>query len=105
MATLEKHDLVDRFVTMQTADVAHGKPHPDMLLRAMAETGAGTHTTVMVGDTTFDMEMARNAGTMSIGVAWGYHDADELRTAGALAVVGDFAALARVMDSLLEAQG
>ncbi len=105
LATLEKHDLADRFVTMQTADVAHGKPHPDMLLRAMAETGAETHRTVMVGDTTFDMEMARNAGTMSIGVAWGYHDADELRSAGAQAVVGDFADLAEAMDTLLEAHG
>jgi phosphoglycolate phosphatase len=76
-----------------------------MLLRAMADTGAEAHRTVMVGDTTFDMEMARNAGTMSIGVAWGYHEAEELRSAGALAVVGDFADLARAMDSVVEAQG
>lgn len=104
LATLEKHDLADRFVTLQTADVAHGKPHPDMLLRAMADTGAEADRTVMVGDTTFDMEMARNAGTMSIGVAWGYHGAEELRSAGALAVVGDFADLARAMDTVVEAQ-
>jgi len=85
--TLEHHGLLDRFVTLQTADDAPGKPHPEMLRRAMAETGADSATTAMIGDTTYDILMARSAGTAAIGVAWGYHPPAELLAAGAHAVV------------------
>lgn len=71
-ATLERHGILDRFATLQTADDAAGKPAPDMLLRAMAETGADPDSTVMVGDTTFDMAMARAARVSAIGVSWGH---------------------------------
>ncbi|MEH0072187.1 HAD-IA family hydrolase [Pannonibacter sp. Pt2-lr] len=59
---LKLHDLEGRFVTIQTADTSPSKPHPDMVLRAMGETGAEPLRTVMIGDTSFDMEMARAAG-------------------------------------------
>jgi phosphoglycolate phosphatase len=59
------------------------KPHPDMVLRAMAETACEPQETVMIGDTSFDIEMARAAGATAIGVAWGYHPAEELTAAGA----------------------
>ena len=85
--TLEHHGLVGRFVTLQTADDAPGKPHPEMLRRAMAETGADPAATAMIGDTTFDILMALNAGTAAIGVGWGYHPPEELRAAGAHEVV------------------
>lgn len=85
--TLEHHGLLERFVTLQTADDAPGKPHPEMLRRAMAETGAEPSATAMIGDTTYDIVMALNAGTAAIGVGWGYHPAAELRAAGAHAVV------------------
>lgn len=85
--TLKHHEIMDRFVTLQTADVAHGKPHPDMMLKAMAATGAEPEHSVMIGDTTFDMEMAMSAGVKAIGVAWGYHEAQELMDAGASLVV------------------
>lgn len=104
IATLDGHGLVERFVTLQTADRAMGKPHPDMLLRAMSETGVDPAATVMIGDTTFDMEMARNAGTRALGVAWGYHDADELRVAGAHDVVAGFEHLPRALEALMEAR-
>jgi phosphoglycolate phosphatase len=84
--TLERHGLLGRFVTLQTADDAPGKPDPAMLRRAMADAGAEPATTAMIGDTTYDILMARNAGTAAIGVAWGYHPAEELRAAGAHAV-------------------
>ncbi len=90
-ATLAGHGLGSRFVTLQTADVAAAKPAPEMLLRAMAETGARPEGTVMVGDTCYDMEMARSARVGAIGVAWGYHDAGELEAAGADVVVSSFA--------------
>lgn len=78
IATLDRHGLGGRFVTLQTVDDNPGKPAPSMLLRAMAEAGVGPGETVMVGDTIYDIEMARNAGTAAIGVAWGYHVAEEL---------------------------
>ncbi|MBX3454350.1 HAD-IA family hydrolase [Ferrovibrio sp.] len=98
-ATLSLHGLHDRFVTLQTADIARGKPDPDMVLRAMRETGAEPGSTLVVGDTTFDILMARNAGARAIGVAWGYHDPAELLEAGALAVAesyGELPALIRM---------
>jgi phosphoglycolate phosphatase len=87
LATLERHGLSDRFATLQTADLSPGKPHPAMLLRAMAETGVDPDRTVLVGDTSYDMEMARRAGARAIGVAWGYHDRRELEAAGADRIV------------------
>lgn len=82
-STLGHHDLTRYFVSLQTADGGPGKPHPDMLHRAMNETGMARHETVLIGDTTFDMEMAQNAGVTGLGVAWGYHEVDELHGAGA----------------------
>jgi phosphoglycolate phosphatase len=84
---LEHHGLKHRFVTLQTADRHPSKPHPSMVELAMAEAGAARETTAMIGDTSFDMAMARNAGAHAIGVAWGYHSAPELREAGARHVV------------------
>lgn len=85
--TLDQHGLLGRFVTLQTADDAPGKPHPAMLHQAMAATGADPAATAMIGDTTYDILMARSAGTAAIGVAWGYHPVEELHAAGAHAVV------------------
>jgi phosphoglycolate phosphatase len=85
---LEHHGLMHRFVTLQTADRHPSKPHPSMALTAIAEAGAAPETTVVIGDTSFDMGMARAAGAHAIGVAWGCHDAEELVAAGAHEVVG-----------------
>ena len=91
-----------RFATLQTADACPGKPHPEMLHRAMSETGAAPGETVLVGDTTFDMEMAANAGTAAIGAGWGYHEPAALRSAGADRVVARPADLAAALQSLKE---
>jgi phosphoglycolate phosphatase len=101
LATLERHGLCGRFVTLQTADLNPGKPHPAMLLRAMAETGADPDRTVLVGDTSYDMEMARRAGARAVGVAWGYHDRRELEAAGADRIVERCEELADCVLSLL----
>ena len=85
--TLEVHGLRERFHTLQTADRCRSKPDPEMVLRAMAETGIQAGSTVVIGDTSFDMEMARSAGATAIGVAWGYHETAELTHAGAHAVI------------------
>ncbi|MEP2989863.1 MAG: HAD-IA family hydrolase [Parasphingorhabdus sp.] len=86
---VEAHGLKDRFVTLQTADRHPSKPHPAMVELAISEAGASTETTAMIGDTSFDMEMAVNAGTRAIGVDWGYHDTHELIEAGAEIVAKD----------------
>ena len=91
--TLAMHGLERRFVSLQTPDAAPGKPAPDMVLRAAAEAGAEAASTVVVGDTTFDVLMARNAGAVAVGVAWGYHPTDRLISAGAAVVVDAFGQL------------
>ena len=88
---LAHHGLAGRFVTLQTADRHPSKPHPSMLHEAMAQAGTDPHMTAMIGDTSYDMEMARAAGVRAVGVTWGYHDAAQLWAAGADAVVHDYA--------------
>ena len=102
LATLERHGLTGRFVVLKTADDAPGKPNPDMLLDAMAETGVTPADTVMIGDTVFDVAMARAARTGAIGVSWGYHDPAELMAAGAHCVVDSFADLGKAISELWE---
>ena len=85
---LDCHGYSARFVSLQTGDrhpsKPHpSKPHPSMIEEAMADAGASPETTVMIGDTSFDMAMARAAGVTAIGVTWGYHGEDELLEAGA----------------------
>ena len=90
LSSLALHDLADHFVTLKTADDGPGKPHPGILESAMAEVGVGAEDTVMVGDTVFDVRMARNARAQAVGVSWGYHEADELSAAGAAHVIDCF---------------
>lgn len=84
---LAEHGLERHFVTLQTADRHPSKPHPAMVEAAMAEAGAVAADTVVIGDTSFDMMMARNAGARAVGVTWGYHPAEELIAAGAHVIV------------------
>ncbi|MEG3125237.1 HAD-IA family hydrolase [Sphingomonas sp. GB1N7] len=94
---LDLHGIRQRFVTLQTADRHPSKPHPSMIELAMAEAGAAPETTVMIGDTSYDMMMGRNAGTRALGVAWGYHPPAELLASGAHAVAESVADLPGLM--------
>ena len=85
--TLASHGLRERFHTLQTADLCRSKPDPEMVHRAMVEVAMEPAATVVIGDTSFDMEMARAAGTTAVGVAWGYHAVEDLWAAGAQAVI------------------
>lgn len=85
---LATHGLTDAFVTLQTADRHPSKPHPAMAQAAIAEAGSTPDTTVMIGDTSYDMTMGRAAGAHAVGVAWGYHAPAVLASAGATCVVG-----------------
>ena len=83
---LESHDIHARFVSLQTADRHPSKPHPGMVSQAIADADAAAEASIVIGDTSFDMAMAVNAGAMGIGAGWGYHEAGELLAAGAIAV-------------------
>jgi phosphoglycolate phosphatase len=83
----------NHFASVQTADDHPSKPAPDMVLACMEETGVRRAGTVMIGDTSFDMAMARAAGVRALGVGWGYHSAEALMDAGAERVCADFAEL------------
>jgi phosphoglycolate phosphatase len=83
---LESHGIHARFVSLQTGDRHPSKPSPSMVLQAIGDAGAAARTTIVVGDTSYDMGMAKAAGASGIGAGWGYHDAAELLGAGAVAV-------------------
>ncbi len=76
-AALDGSGLRARFDATRTAEETAGKPHPQMLLELMEELGASPERTLMIGDTTHDLEMARNAGCAGIAVGYGAHPAEE----------------------------
>jgi phosphoglycolate phosphatase len=98
---IERHGLEGRFVSLQTADDNPGKPHPAMLRRALDEAGARPHEAVMIGDTSYDMQMGKSAGVRAVGVGWGYHTPAELIAAGADLVVDDYPHLLGALPTLL----
>lgn len=97
-AMIEAHGLQGRFVSLQTADDHPSKPDPAMLLAAISEAGVSAGRTAMVGDTSFDMEMAVAAGVTALGVSWGYHSDAALRAAGAALVADNFGGLCGALD-------
>ncbi len=102
IATLDAHGLADRFDTLQTADEGPGKPHPAMVRRALAAVGVEAASTVVVGDTVYDMQMARAALVGAIGVSWGYHEPAALTEAGAGCVMDTFDAVPAAIHALLD---
>ena len=84
LRTVELHG---RFDGSRTADETAGKPHPRMLHELMAEFGAAPERTLMIGDTTHDLQMALNAGCASVGVSYGAHEPAGLHALSPLAVV------------------
>jgi len=100
-ATLERHDLLQHFSILKTSDDGPGKPSPHMLICAMSDAGVGPVSTVMIGDTVFDMEMARSAKVPAVGVNWGYHEGAELEAAGAVAVIREFGELPALIERLI----
>lgn len=85
-----RHGWQGLFDTVQSADDAPSKPHPGMIERAMAETGASPARTAMVGDSSFDIEMAVAAGVVPVAVAWGFQPVEKLVALGARHVLREF---------------
>ena len=84
---LKDHDLARFFAHTVTADNARSKPHPDMIQQILKQLGLTPPEALMVGDTSFDLDMARNAGVPSIGVTHGGHDPDTLRACQPIALI------------------
>ncbi len=93
---LGAHDLGGYFATTHVADDHPSKPHPSMILSCLGDTGVPADRAIMLGDTTFDMDMARAAGVVGVGVAWGYHAADLLGSR----VIDRFDDLPRVLTDI-----
>jgi phosphoglycolate phosphatase len=97
---LDDQGIADHFVLLRTVDHGPGKPAPDLMHQTLAETGVEAADTVMIGDTIYDIQMARNAGTHAIGVSWGVHEPHELTEAGAHHVAEAFEELHPAVDRL-----
>jgi phosphoglycolate phosphatase len=97
---LAGHDLTRRFVTLHTADRHPSKPHPSMIEACLADTGAQAARAAIIGDTSFDMAMGKAAGVLAVGVAWGYHEADELMAAGADIIADHPGELAGILERI-----
>ncbi len=101
-AILETHGLAGTFSVLRTADDGPSKPHPFMVVDAVATLGGDVARTVVVGDTGYDMLMARAAGALALGVTWGYNSRDQLVEAGAQALAGDFSEVPGLAMGLLD---
>ncbi|SMX30988.1 HAD-IA family hydrolase [Actibacterium lipolyticum] len=95
---LDAHGLKRFFVTEQVADHHPSKPHPSMVQAALAETGVSARDAVMIGDTSFDMDMGRAAGVGTVGVGWGYHGVERLTAADH--VIDEFQALPGTLERI-----
>lgn len=104
-AALAHNGFDTHFITTRTADEAPSKPNPGMVEMCMEEAGVSKDDTLVIGDTTYDIEMARNAGAAAIGVTWGSHDATALLAAGAHSVVFDFPRLLPAIDGFFGRNG
>lgn len=97
---LGHYGLLDHFITIKTADDAPSKPDPGMVIDAMREAGVDAADTIVVGDTVYDIAMARAAGATAVGVKWGYHRGEALAEAGAFAVIDEFPILVPTLDKI-----
>ena len=90
---LEHSGLRPYFLALRTADQCRSKPHPEMLETLMQEFGVTPERTLMIGDTTHDLQMAANAGAAAVGVSYGAHPAAALRACQPLACLDSVAEL------------
>ena len=96
---LATRDLKGIFDASRTADETAGKPDPRMLNELMRQFGTEPERTLMVGDTTHDLQMARNAGCASLGVSYGAHPPSEFEALGPRAVLHSAQALRQWLNA------
>lgn len=93
------HGMRDCFGPIRTADDCPSKPHPAMVLECCRETGFEPADAIVIGDSVFDMQMAKSAGARAIGVAWGYNEVDQLLESGADEIAADASHLMLLLRS------
>lgn len=81
--------LTDLFTATRCADECHSKPHPQMLEELMNFCGVDAESTIMIGDTEFDLLMAHNAKAKSVAITHGAHDLDRLQACEPMHIVND----------------
>lgn len=89
------HGFENIFFVSRTADDCPSKPHPAMVLECCSEVGIDPADTIVIGDSVYDMMMAKSAGARALGVSWGYGEVDALSAAGADAIVHEVAHILR----------
>ena len=93
------------FVASRCADESRSKPHPAMVYELLDELHADAHEALVVGDTSFDLEMASRAGVDRVGVSWGAHDGASLQKYQPLAVLEHFHELLPLVGGTLRPEG
>lgn len=89
----------DLFAATRCADETQSKPHPQMLLELLAETGVPKARALMIGDTEYDLTMAANADVASVGVSFGVHSNARLEACDPLQIVDSHAEFSRWLDA------
>jgi phosphoglycolate phosphatase len=96
---LRKFAFGKRFVATRCGDEGFPKPHPDMLIHLMDITGVDASRTLMIGDTSHDLELAANAGASALAVSYGAHPPETLEEQPSLGCAGSFAEVLRWLDA------
>lgn len=97
-AIIKTHGFDDYFDCHFCADDGPGKPHPHMLQANLDALGRPASSSVMIGDTSFDMIMAKAAGVSAYGVDWGFHTTEEIKSGGADMMFSSMDDLGRGLD-------
>ena len=90
---LKQTNSLELFHVTRAASETRSKPHPVMLVEILAETGVHAHEAIMVGDTSYDLEMALNIVMPSVGVSYGVHTSETLAKFNPLSIVNDVSSL------------
>jgi phosphoglycolate phosphatase len=101
-SALHANGISHHFASLQCADHHPSKPNPSMVQACVDECGASVRDAIVIGDTTYDIEMAHAAGCASVGVLWGNHGHDALLSAQANTVVETTEQLERALDAIWE---
>ncbi len=91
---LNNSGIQQHFIATRCVDECHSKPHPQMILELMEEAGTEPDRTLMIGDTSFDLQMAQNANVARLGVTFGAHPLDRLQPHEPIEVFSNFGQLA-----------
>ncbi len=99
LAFLEDMDLKDKIPYVVSADdIEHAKPAPDMVVKTLKDCSLQPKETLVVGDTTFDIEMAHRAGVKGVGVTYGNGTLADMETVKADYVISDFSQLMDIVE-------